>query len=525
MASAAARKSARFARARRLLRREACVPPPSRALSVSCAFCPRLGRRAPNGLPVLEGSIARVAASSSHVAAVRAGEVWILRDDGTLLTRLTEPAPNPGPVAKDARAHLRQAETILDVAGVSEFDRDSDWAIDLLEDERTLAQRTDARDRPAPGRASPAASPALAASRTEVWIARRQDWFRVDASGRVIRQARGDLARAWAAADGQLLVARADGLALFSPGGEGERFLALPSPADQVALSASGRRWAWSGPTGTRWSDGTSTDGLPPGPAAVDLAYCGETLLVLLPDVLLAVAPGHAPEVRVRDLQAHRVVCPASGAAPWLALGRQLLVSFDGGHAWAPVAAPPGHVLVDVTATEHHLWLATRSGLYVSAPAGAAASPRPASAAHRPQRRQPNAWWSWLPQVSVRATTSTGRGERAFEALAFAQFAIDRPVGSVVSVSAETGADSPPPSRAERPVDLRDPDGACLGRARRRAVETAMAEPGTRPVLCYPCRPGRLVAGAACAGFAPLWPQRVARRGQFLDGALFPSWD
>jgi hypothetical protein len=451
---------------------------------------------------VLDGPVARVAASSGHVAAVRGGEVWILRDDGTVLARLAAESPELLP-AKDAGGDLRQADAILDVAGVSESDRDSDWAIDLLDDERTLAERQSARARPASGQISSVARPSLTASRTAVWIAHRQAWFRVDASGQVVRESRGRVARAWAAADGQLLVARADALALLSSSGQGERFLPLPSPADRVAVSATGEHWAWSGAAGTNWSDGASTDGLPPGAPAVDLAYCGETLLVLLPDVLLAVAPGENPEVRVRSPRAHRVVCPSSGAAPWLALGRQLSVSFDGGRSWDPVAVPHGQELVDVAATAHHLWLATRSGLYLSAPAGSAAPPPAMPPPRRGPRRHSTAWWSWLPRVSVRAATTRGLGERTFEALAFAQFALDRPAAPVSAASTESSSDSPPPGPAERSIDLRDADWACLGRVRRKAVEMAMAEPGR--AQSYVTRAGR-------AAWLPELRVLVARR-------------
>jgi hypothetical protein len=270
----------------------------------------------------------------------------------------------------------------------------------------------------------------------------------------------------------------------------------LPTGTAQVALSASGQRWDVAGAAGiVHASADARSETFVPASAVLDLAYCGETLVVLLADSLLAVPPGAPPELRSRDLRAHRLFCSAQYPSPWLAVGRELLVSVDGGRHWQSITTPPGLAVADVATTVHHLWLATSKGLYFTSDgAGFAPARRPAAPAARPRRpRNAASWWSWLPKVSVRAAAAIAPAQRQVEALAFAQFPLDPPRIPVIAAAYEEpgvpAAEPAPARRTERPADLHDPDQDCLGLTRRKAVELAMTEP--ERAQSYVARAGR----------------------------------
>jgi hypothetical protein len=298
---------------------------------------------------------------------------------------------------------------------------------------------------------------------------------------------------------------------LLSLDGGEDRFVPLPAPASKVALSASGQHWAWTSAAGIVWAGiGAPTGTFAPGSTVVDLAYCGETLVALLTDAIVAIPPGGAPELRSRDLRARRLLCPAGRAVmPWLAVGQRLAISFDQGRRWKTIDTPPELALADVAATAGHLWLATRKGLYLSSEgAGPAPFLAPAAAPAAPRgRHKASSWLSWLPKVSVRASATIAPAERQVEALALAQFPLDRNRIPIVAATYDEPGVAPaepvPTRRTERAVDLRDPDQECLGLARRKAVELAMSEPD---------RAQSYVARAGHAAWLPELRVLVSRR-------------
>ena len=435
-------------------------------------------------VPILSGPFEHVVANAGHAAAVRGGEVWLFRDDGSVVGRVGRRGTEAVPA--NQRASRIEAEEIWDVLDVSELDRDTDWAFDLLDDERTLAQRRRARSDRLPPLASRAVAPALAATADGLWIAIDHTMFRLDVNGEVKREGiRRETGREFAAAAERVLVARPDGLALLSLDSGEDRFVPLPAPASKVALSASGQRWAWTSAAGVVWAGiGAPTATFAPGGTVVDLAYCGETLVALLTEGIVAIPPGGAPELRSHDLRARRMLCPAGRAVlPWLAVGQRLTISFDQGRRWETIDTPPELALADVAATAGHLWLATRKGLYLSSE-GAGPAPFLAAAttpAAPRGRHKAASWLSWLPKVSVRASATIAPAQRQVEALALAQFPLDRSRIPIVAATYDepgvAAAEPVPTRRTERAVDVRDPDKECLGLARRKAVELAMSEP------------------------------------------------
>jgi hypothetical protein len=278
---------------------------------------------------------------------------------------------------------------------------------------------------------------------------------------------------------------------LATPDGP-RRLVQLSSPPRKVALSASGQRQAWATPDGIDWTQGT--EAVPhdvPASAVSDLSYCGETLVVLLADSMLVIPPTGPAETRARGIQAHRLLCPQNPAMPWLALGPKLLASVDQGRQWVVLATPAGAELVDVAASSHHLWIATRDGLFASANGPAPRSKTISKITSTMASRRVHAgrgspsWLSWMPmpKVSVRAAATFAPGSHQLEALAFAAFPLNG--GTVPIVTAAFPEDtvsepemvSPQARRSERAVDLHDPDESCLATARRKAVALAMSEP------------------------------------------------
>src|SRR5204862_8147995 len=83
---------------------------------------------------VLAGRIDRVVAAGPLVAAVRAGEVRVLAEDGRTLLRLgLAEADGGGPSARRG--------DVLDEYDIPEEDRDSEYAEAVVEDESSLRQR------------------------------------------------------------------------------------------------------------------------------------------------------------------------------------------------------------------------------------------------------------------------------------------------------------------------------------------------------------------------------------------------
>lgn len=435
-------------------------------------------------VPVLPGSIERVVAAGDRVAVLRGGTVFILHEDGTLLSRLAKPVDNEKPAG--APSSKQEVEHLLDSLDVSEIDRDTDYTVDLLDNEQRLAQRRRTRlgtfQSPVSSEAPAALAPALAASASDIWITTHRGIFHVGADGIPVRVPGCEGWGAPLAAGGQhVLAARVDSLALLTTPIEARRIIQLPAPAHKVALSASGQRQAWATSSGIAWTTRSSRpqQGFDPAVSVADLTYCGESLVVLLADSVLVVPPDSPPETRIDDIQVHRLICPEN--MPWLAVGQRLLASADQGRHWNPIAAPEGVGLVDVAASTHHVWLATRDGLYASAEAQAHVARLVRPRVH--EGRVAKTWLSWMPKISVRAAVAVAPGHHQLEAQALAAFPLNgRSIPVVATALPEEAGSEPeiaptPPRRAERTADLHDPDERCLPYARRKAVELAMSEP------------------------------------------------
>jgi hypothetical protein len=338
----------------------------------------------------------------------------------------------------------------------------------------------------------------VAASAREIWIAGKRGALRVRPDGAVVREfGQHRLGQQFAAAGRWLAVATAGGLALLSPEDSEQHHVPLPAPAGKVALSASGERWATSTHAGiARAGDSGGVETVALASTVIDLTYCGEELVALTSDSLVAIPVGTAPEVRARGLWAQRLICPPGAKTPWLAVGPSLQISFDRGRRWQPVPTPASLAIADVAATAHHLWLATSDGLYFSS--DSPAPPLPLAPAATPAARKGRrgrglaAWLAWLPKLSLGASAAFAPANHQLEALALATFPLDPrrlPVLAALDETVVPPAEAPRPRRPQRTLDAHDPDGECLTRARRKAVELAMTEP--ERAQSYVARAGR----------------------------------
>lgn len=455
---------------------------------------------------VVTGPIDRLAASSTHVAAVAGDRVWLFGDDGAPVGMLTL-TPSARMAARRDTTSARSAEDILDRHDVSVLDRDSDWAFELVDDERTLAQRRAAATRgPArPDEKAPRAS--VAASQHALWITAGRVTWQVDANGHTHRMALGAAQRLVAVSDTGPLLATSDGLSLQGGDGAPLRTLALPPPFAHAAVSSSGTRIAWSSGQSVEWLAAEQRGSLPSAGAVRALIYCGETLLVLTGDSVVVLPPDGPPASLPVPRHARRWFCSADRARPWLAVGQQLGVSVDEGKHWSAVVVPAGAVVSDAVATAHHVWLATSAGLFVSSAGQAARSmaSAPAPITGRRHAKALAAWLSWLPTVSVQAMTRMAAGKHEVEALAIAQIPLEpRRLPILHTAFDEAATPLPTPTlRTQGSVEPRDPDRNCLDPTRRKAVELALAEPA---------RAESFVARAAHAAWLPELRLLVSRR-------------
>lgn len=427
-------------------------------------------------LPVVRGATSRVVASGRHAAVVRNQEVLVVREDGRVVSRLgnaetTDKLPL-GPSLVDV------AERTLDRLDVAEIDRGTDYTEDLVESESRLHERRF-------WRASPRVKPALvahsrlalAASTDAIWIANGRGVFRVEDTGTIAPA----FGREWTgsrivAADGTVVVDKGNALTLLSVGGGEPRVVHLASPATHLSISASGNRLAWTTAATLHVVDVERSVTMDTPDQVVDLAFCGEAVLALLASsVVLAIPPEGRAEVHSSPPNARKLLCSAVPRMPWLIVGDGLWISSDQSHQWTPLPAPAGASVVDAAISDSQLWLATTTGLYMSAEASAVEAARENERSRKARRPSRASWLSWLmPNVSVRAAATFAPAGRRLEGFAFAAFPLGGKPIPIAAMSSQESAPVPEPVPA---IDLRDADATCLAAARRRAVELAMTEP------------------------------------------------
>jgi hypothetical protein len=430
-------------------------------------------------LPILPGSVARVVAARGHVAALRNGEVLVLREDGNLLSRTSASRGRSRPT--DSPSAQKVAEETLDRLEIPEIDRDTEYTDELVDGESRLAQRRSwrdaARSAPEDGVAFPAV---LAASVTEIWIGNARGIYRVGNDGALAPA----FGREWqgprmAAAGRWLLVDKGGTLALLSTGAADPSIIQVASPAKHIAVSASGQRVAWAAGTDSHILGPAGRRGHQAASPVVDLVFCGETAVALLSGGVLAVPPEGEAEMRAAPPEARRLTCAAGDALPWLALGQGLWASSDLGQHWVLLPAPEAPELLDLAISDHHVWLATSAGLFASVDGTVPSELRSAKAgtSKRSVHRTPS-WLAWLmPKVSLRAAVTVSPTGHQIEGFAFAAL----PLGSqtVPARPADPTPSGPAiePARSEVAAAFPDREVSCLPVARRKAVELAMTEP------------------------------------------------
>jgi hypothetical protein len=453
-------------------------------------------------LPYLAGPVKRVVATPNHIAAVRAGEVWVMGEDGRLLHRLAKPAAEEE--SGEHRLDLSERDRILDFLEVSEADRDTDYANDLLDDETTLAKRRMSRTDARPANPANDVAPVLAAASGQIWIANGRNLLRIDPEGRPVHALdRPAPIFGLVATREALLIGEGHRLTLVPGDTRTPRAIALGFSADKVALSSSARRIAWASGSIVTWSDGLSTDASNrtsgtsvdarpfrsfQAPAEiVDLAYCGEELIVSLRRSLLILAAEGKPQVRTRQIQAQRMFCPEEPQLPWLAWGPGLYLSTDQGRNWRALALPDAMEPLDAAVSAHHVWLATEAGLYASIdqglPPATTVPTRQSRIQHqRAMGKATTSWTAWMPKVTLQGQAAFALGSQQWQALAFATFPLDSrtthglPIVTMTAVEDDAG-ETPVTRRNAYAVPPRDSDFPCLAQAKHKAVALAMAEP------------------------------------------------
>lgn len=423
----------------------------------------------------LPGAAERVVAAGDRIAVVRNGSVQLLREDGTPLGHIDTDTEDKRTVRTPPRS--ADVDHLFDLLDVDDSERDTDWAADQLESERTLRDRRQLRrlSPTGPGTTTP---PALASAQGQIWIAAQNALWKLDEHGsltRVSSLVHPVDALAVGAAN-RMAMARGRQL-LFLAGVDHVRHqVDSDAQIDLLAVSPDGGSLAWS--SGNRVmlvsdSRALSVTTMPlPGPAR-SLAFCDDQLVLLAAGQLLVVGSAGKPELRASDLDADRIIC-AEQHGPWLATGGAgLLASSDNGRTWSSLAMPLTGRVNDVAVGQRCLWLATDRGLFCSSAQPVATEmfdPEPLS---RPQPHIAPVWSSWLPQIVLQAAVRSSPGERDLQGLAYARLALGPRPRPMFVASAEVESSAP---RSPRPL-APDTESHCLVVARARAITLAMAEP------------------------------------------------
>lgn len=432
----------------------------------------------------LSGRVERVVSTGDNLAAVRGKTVILLRDDGSSVGQLTPTETETGRSAP--RADGRAQEDVLDFLGIDESEQDSAWVEDELNNESTLAQRRQRREARKSRGAPVTGSPAIAAAGQDIWIANGRGLWNWSGSGSLLHVAREALSGAHlsAALDGQVVVAAGNQIWSFAHGGGSRRLLATSESVRQVAISASGRSFAWA--KGSKIDVRESVDD--PGQVVslpqpvLALQYCAESLFLLSQDGLAILTPEGTPISLAPRLAARRFGC-TEGAGPWLAMGPDLLASNDQGRTWTFIVLPVTARVLDAAVGNDCLWVATDKGLYRFSDKTTGDDSMVASPTPRPQISwgpQVAPWWTaWLPQVTVAGGVFLAHGRRDIQTVALASFPLDAPTPRrsfrLVADNSEVPVPHEPrPSEVTLPPD---PDANCLVLTRSKAVSLAMVEP------------------------------------------------
>jgi hypothetical protein len=432
----------------------------------------------------LAGRVERVVSTDDHVAAVRGKTVILLREDGSSMGQLAEPASESR--RKTSRPDGREREDILDFLGIDEGEQDSAWVEDELNNESTLMQRRLRREGRRERNAPAGGSPAIAAGAHDIWIANSRGLWTWPDAGSLLHVSHQSLsgARMSASSDGQVLVAADDQVWLFTSNQGSYRLLASGESVRHVAVSPSGRPLVWANGTRIEFHDSADDPGqfvrLPQPIQA--LQYCDESLLLLSHEGLSLFAFEGTPIPLAPRLAAHRLAC-ADGIGPWLAIGPDLLTSDDRGHTWTSITIPITARVLDAAVGKDCLWVATDRGLFrVSAQSSAddlmVGDFAPSQELAFGPRMAP--WWAaWLPQLTVAGGAFLARGRRDIQTVALATFPLDAPTPRRSFRLVADNNEVPIPHET-RPVEVTvppDPDAECLAATRSKAVSLAMVEP------------------------------------------------
>jgi hypothetical protein len=453
---------------------------------------------------VLSGASDAVVVAGDRVAVVQGTEIRLLAADGQVLRRLGSASRIAQRDDSPAPTRATPADDVLELYRVPEEEYDSTAAGDLVDDDRTLAERRRVRDTAAIGERQHRQAPLVAAAGEEIWALAGGALWHVDARGRTVRSA-GLIPRLdHLAADRDGRIIAAAGAVIWQSTDAGVTFTPIAQADGPVraVIAESGwiawatdRRLTWTG-TPARRAGSVALPG-----RALDVRRCGGTLLALHEHGLLAIDGRARPRATGPIPPATRLGCDDNGDDGWWLIGPGLAVSHDGGHSFVPPPGPlPPIPIADAAPGARGVWVATAAGLFLMAE-----SPAPPPVAAAPalraevQARERARWASLLPRVVIAASASTNlRGPAAAPArtdlrtVAYADFPLGARVPATVRAApgllslALQDAGAPPAAFANLPPD---PDAGCLRRARADAVDLAQADPAR--ARSYIVRAGR----------------------------------
>jgi hypothetical protein len=405
---------------------------------------------------------------------------------GNVIERFLAPSSDP-----EIKVPRRRTDgKILDDLRFRDIDQDSQTARTLLENEQTLSERrkplTGYTDDPTQRNHSFG----MAMDGHQLWTASPAGVFQwVSKQPRQILHGPFHGHFSLASAKDRLLFAAGTRLIFYD---EGKGILwdrSLAGEAHRVTLSASGRQAAWLLQDGMAWwhetrggFEGTRSWEFS---TVVDVAFCGESLLVLADSQVIVFLEDGTITNQILPQAAHHIVCTNELGAPWVLQGKDLLLSADGGGHWQVLPLPLFTRIRDMAATPSGALISSSEGLHYC-PWGAWSTILPSPSVELgPEKHTKTriSWWQdHLPRVTVHSQFRQRMGRQDFRTLLLATFPLDRPTPFQVAVAPEQRDDHlgiPPMTESPTPYDT---DGTprelpCLHRTRRRAVETFLVEP------------------------------------------------
>lgn len=420
--------------------------------------------------------------ASSHSESLR------LDHHGNVIEHLALPHSDPD----DYVSTRKTDEKILDDLGLRDIDHDTPRAMAMLENEQTLADRRHVSPKAPADDVIGRRLFQIVIADDQLWTATKQGLFywNFKRSKQILP---GPFVGPFSLASAYSRVLFASGTRLiFWDLEHGPLWDRTQKDAIlQVALSANGKQAAWLSATGvTLWHEFNKTYSqtvLQEFSHANDIGFCGEVLLILMENQLVALSENGTQTTQVLPQSAHHVACMNGKGGTWILYGKDLLRSADGGRQWQRFPLPPFTRIRDMAVTPFGAFISSSEGLsFCSWSTWSSTLPFTPSIEIQSNRRvkpKVTGWYGHLPRISLHGQYRQTIEKHDFRTLLFATFPLDHPTHFQVAANQDQRDDfhgvSPVTDvhTALSSTQNLGQEYPCLHQTRRKAIEIFLVEP------------------------------------------------